>query len=868
MAPQAPPRLAEIPASPILTAVYDLPPQRQTFIPSSNWNVNNVPTNEDIPLKLDTSAGRDDAEDAVSASSLRPSSYLPGDPRSSERRRSQGLCPSPKSERSVSENDDTFTIRTDYDVGYTAACEEYASEGGIATTPADQADILTQVGSVSKTEPLDVLLRDRFVTRGGNSSGTRQEWIPIGSLFQLVNESQVYHELTEAFKAAHLRYQDKQISDYARKICQFRESEYHDGKTSHRKIFAILALMDRIVDAPFFVDRGFSDRDLPVENVRNFGKPGFRTCGGGRETTFEVPDHWKPHNLDSFINYQEHVMAPFFELDSNSVAFYNLNEKSVLPFIEDESSHRRTYGYHGTVYRVKIHPDHHNGHGGLDDDDDQRQNPSFAVKELVCKDGKEDVFQEEIEAWRQAAGTALHPHLIRLLATWRQSQVWNLLLPWADGNLWDFYEKHPEPQPDLSQAKWMIEQLLGLAGALQRIHRSGSGDLETKRWGIHGDIKPENILWYKDSADPNNLGKFVICDFGFTRFHTKASRSRAHSEGENLKYRAPEQGSISRAYDMWSFGCVLLEFVTWYLAGHRHVEDTFYQRRRHDDRGEQVFAVDKFFNFDHNHRPCKKESVEKWIEDLRRHRHCSALCSDLLDLMKRDLFVINYKERGDCRNVVYELRSIQRKLNAQGESYGLAMEQESPIGPWPTPQDTEALPTGGRQVVIQTGWNAPVHTTNTWLSRDSEASHEGNVMARGQRPYGTVDQVLRTPSQPQTATANPRRSPSQRYSIRIDLEDADDTAPLLGTSSGASQSYGAAETSGSRQPLSTETTLEGELHTGSPDESQGTLGHGNAPSISSGIAPSLDQKGKKASHTSPFGTLFRAIFGSCLAARD
>lgn len=330
-------------------------PKGQPLIP---WNVNNVLTNEDIRLKLDTSVPLE-AEDAASAASLRPSSYSPRDLRTLEHRGSQSLSPSPRSDRSVSDNDDTFTIRTDYDVGYTAAYEAYASETGNTTAPLDTVDILSHVGSVSMYEPLDKLLRESFVTRGGGASGTRQQWIPIGSLFQLVNESQVYHELIEAFKAAHLKIDHAQISDYARRVCQFRESNDHDGKTSHRKIFAILALMDRVVDAPFFVHDGFTDRDLPVQNVRNSV---FRTCSGGEEKTFRVPGHWKPHSLDSFIIYQEHVMAPFFEMDSDSVAFYNLNERSVLPFVEDDSSHRRTYGYHGTVYRVKIHPDHHNGH--------------------------------------------------------------------------------------------------------------------------------------------------------------------------------------------------------------------------------------------------------------------------------------------------------------------------------------------------------------------------------------------------------------------------------------------------------------------------------------------------------------------------
>lgn len=333
------------------------------MIPSGGWNDNNFATSEDIFPKLDTSVGPHEAGDASSAASLRPSYYVPGGQRRSERSCSQSLCPSPKSDNSFSENDDSFTIRTDCDVGYTAAYEAYyGSEGGSATTPVDQAGILCHVGSASQPKPLDELLRGRLVSRGGGTNGTRQKWIPIGFLFQVVNESQVYHELTEASKAVPPRFGDAEISAYARKICEFRESDDRGGKTSLRKIFAILALMDRVVDAPFFVDGGFNDRDLPVEHVRKFGRPGLRTRSGGKDKVFEVPLDWKPHKLDSFISYQEHVMAPFFELDSDSVAFYNLSERSVLPFIEDESSYRRRDGYHGTVYRVKIHPDHHNGH--------------------------------------------------------------------------------------------------------------------------------------------------------------------------------------------------------------------------------------------------------------------------------------------------------------------------------------------------------------------------------------------------------------------------------------------------------------------------------------------------------------------------
>ncbi|KAF3769610.1 hypothetical protein M406DRAFT_29070, partial [Cryphonectria parasitica EP155] len=117
--------------------------------------------------------------------------------------------------------------------------------------------------------------------------------------------------------------------------------------------------------------------------------------------------------------------------------------------------------------------------------------------------------------------------------------------------------------------------LLGISLGLKRIHRLGRSwiEIQPRKWGTHGDVKPANILWYP-GPDGGDLGRLAICDFGFTRFHEEESRSAAQACGMTVTYRAPEAGTgpSCRASDMWSLGCVILEFLTWYLLGPEQVE--------------------------------------------------------------------------------------------------------------------------------------------------------------------------------------------------------------------------------------------------------------------------------------------------------
>ncbi|KUI62364.1 putative serine/threonine-protein kinase tsuA [Cytospora mali] len=373
--------------------------------------------------------------------------------------------------------------------------------------------------------------------------------------------------------------------------------------------------MERVQDAPAFLDAGLTDLHLPLGHQR--GKESNLYSYSDHNKEVSVALQWQAKHFDLFDQYQGYMLSPFFELKKGEVPYYKLHAKSVLPFIENKSKERRRLGLHGTVYRVKIHPAHHDLHEGLDEIDDQENNPSFAVKELTDKNMGEDMgFQKEVDAWRKCAGIHGHDHLIKLLAVWRQNDAWHLLQPWADGNLWDYWEESSSVNRDLGLTKWILDQLLGLAEALKQIHRRRSDDLEVRLWGIHGDIKPQNILWFKErTPESNSMGRLVICDFGFTSFHTKASISKVQPEGHSPTYQAPEYGGnpgISQAYDFWSLGCVYLEFITWYLLGYEGVKYTFASRRTNDDKPE-LFLTDKFFNHDEKGTAFVKESVQKVI---------------------------------------------------------------------------------------------------------------------------------------------------------------------------------------------------------------------------------------------------------------
>jgi len=172
-------------------------------------------------------------------------------------------------------------------------------------------------------------------------------------------------------------------------------------------------------------------------------------------------------------------------------------------------------------------------------------------------------------------------HIVSLLTTIQREkedgEEYMFLLPWADADLAGYWERAKRPHSHECY-KWITEQCYGLAHAISIIHEAPGCIHEdgSQLYGRHGDLKPENILWFKRGG----RGILAISDMGLTEVHRNTSRSNIRGAGlpATPDYRPPEcdmfgkQGSVSRSFDIWTLGCVFLEYIIWILEGKKGVK--------------------------------------------------------------------------------------------------------------------------------------------------------------------------------------------------------------------------------------------------------------------------------------------------------
>jgi serine/threonine protein kinase len=329
----------------------------------------------------------------------------------------------------------------------------------------------------------------------------------------------------------------------------------------------------------------------------------------------------------------------------------------------------------------------------------QDNEPLVAVKQLFSSEEKE--FQKESTILK-ALGPKNHPHLIKLLATYEMGNKYHLMFPYANANLRKYWEDHPTPNFDENTVLWSLKQMSGIASGLQLIHDfrvtvplsvpgAGTGDIRLgkgkgvvqlkvqkgEQWfGRHGDIKPENVLWFaKDqySPRPHPMGVLQIADFGLGRFHGRDSRSGVNPETilSSPTYEPPEckmRLPVSRAYDIWSLGCIYLEFITWLLRGSAAIDGFADFRGR--DATDTGINDDNFFTIateDGVLKASVREGVSAWSEELHADKNCSQLIHDLLDLTMSELLVIETEKRSKASWLCIQLKTVLKKAETDPE---------------------------------------------------------------------------------------------------------------------------------------------------------------------------------------------------------
>ncbi|CAN9195523.1 unnamed protein product [Alternaria alternata] len=308
---------------------------------------------------------------------------------------------------------------------------------------------------------------------------------------------------------------------------------------------------------------------------------------------------------------------------------------------------------------------------------DRKSRNVFAIK--VLNDPDANAYKQELKVLEKLnKSTHAHEHLIKLLAAYEQSNTYHLVFPWADCDLFDYWKRNPTPDKNATRAAWMAKQCQGLAEALNRIHHYNtlSGSLitsvsrleqvstpkspssatekdpfERRFFGRHGDLKPENIIWFPDSRSIGGYGILKIADFGTTEFSTEYSKRGIVPN--SLTYRSPEyelDKTHGIACDIWALGCIFLEFATWYFGGLKALTE-FNEHRLDTDRYMAGIPSDTFFvirNVGHAPRAevkpaiLKKIDVLYSIQSLERHIPTKDFFQTLLNLIRCDMLVINH----------------------------------------------------------------------------------------------------------------------------------------------------------------------------------------------------------------------------------
>ncbi|ORY00551.1 kinase-like domain-containing protein [Clohesyomyces aquaticus] len=452
--------------------------------------------------------------------------------------------------------------------------------------------------------------------------------------------------------------------------------------TSYVKIFAILTLLRKESCIGDFIDGKVCDDDIPLMECTTDKE--CKSMLSRRQTpdcALDCFSNWHIDEREGFVRWQPLLDIVYLGLDqARNIQHLKLRPGITFPWVRYDEVES---GGYGRVYRAAAPSDCHEFNDVLRA---IKFKNSFAVKELRKPEEKrmkkdEAHFWREVNMLKRFSGI-LHDHLVTLLMTWCIDNKHYFLFPWAPCDLEKYWKKKRNWSLDLQTGCieretmcWISKQILGITEALHRIHNPTHLKLAEPKFGRHGDLKPENILWYPSTKD--RKGILVIADFGLGSFNSVKSRSNIPGEGipTTPNYRPPEcdmeGGKINRLFDIWTFGCLLLELTCWALGGEKHREAFEKKRTTPYITGVQTdifFEVQKLEDFT-DYVIKRKREVTKWIRDLHNHSACTQYFHDLLDLIEdRMLLVLTpTQNRIDCSDVLKKIEVMHSQV-LQGSS--------------------------------------------------------------------------------------------------------------------------------------------------------------------------------------------------------
>ncbi|CAM1502343.1 Fc.00g043270.m01.CDS01 [Cosmosporella sp. VM-42] len=349
--------------------------------------------------------------------------------------------------------------------------------------------------------------------------------------------------------------------------------------------------------------------------------------------------------ITHFYNTQWQFLVPVFSTTNFN---YDLEADSILPFTSKVGCGE---GAFSRVFKVQIHEAHYK-------DLEQTTEPRpkyFAIKEIRPANAED---RQNVEnSWESEARNLQRmnklnqPHIIRFITGLRRGhrgeESYHLMFEWADrGSLRDFWMTNSPPNLDATLMRELMRQLLGLANALCAAH-----NLDKTGSFRHGDLKPENILCFKSDTP---FGTLKIGDWGLAKQHNVLTHMRSKNSSTRhgtIRYEPPEVVTglplsdgqvthrISRLYDIWAMGCVILEFMIWLLYGYEEL-----LRFNINVKGKSLKdgPCYQFKNENGRQEPKVHDVVVQWMDHMAKDRICANgnAMGDLLQIVRTRLLVV------------------------------------------------------------------------------------------------------------------------------------------------------------------------------------------------------------------------------------
>lgn len=225
-----------------------------------------------------------------------------------------------------------------------------------------------------------------------------------------------------------------------------------------------------------------------------------------------------------------------------------------------------------------------------------------------------------------------------------------------------------------SHEEWIVA-LCHLTSVIERVHNfTAESMLDLQLIGCHRDLKPQNIL-VKGTT-------LMLADFGLSRFldlsESSATRHRI-SQGDYLAPGCEElensfaKGIVRRSSDIWFFGCIIAEILSYMLKGADGVKG-FKERRRY-------CLHNYLFSYYHRGPGAPNSGTANWLSRL--EGEPQAIVPMLLPLI-RQMLSMEPAQRPKAAEVQARLQSIAVRLIAKeiAGQYKAACEQNLPMSAW------------------------------------------------------------------------------------------------------------------------------------------------------------------------------------------